>query len=348
MEMKMVHVSAIFSVDDLELEIANGYVRRQTNESGNLFILNYSEKAQFERRWNSVTLNCRGLILDSKNNIVARPWKKFFNFGERPLTFSTDDPVEVTDKKDGSLGILYATDYWHYAIATRGSFASEQAIHATEVWNDKYADVEPLGGFTFLFEIVYPSNRIVLDYGDLDDLILLGAVNNERGWYYGPNEAAGMLDWHGPVTEVFEYRSLNECFGVHRPNAEGLVIRSGDSIVKLKQEDYVTLHKLVTGLNERAVWERLKAGETCASICESLPDEFHQFVKDVSSDIYNKFEAIYHKTFSDYCAILNKVGADHSRKSFAIEAMKNRHHGILFSYLDRRSVHDAIYDLIRP
>jgi putative RNA ligase len=39
---------------------------------------------------------------------------------------------------------------------------------------------------TVLVEIVYPANRIVLDYGGLDDLILLGAVDIATGRTFGP------------------------------------------------------------------------------------------------------------------------------------------------------------------
>lgn len=346
----MTHVSVTFPVDDLMQAISDGWVRVQTNEDNSLSIYNYSELSQYKRYWNTVTLNCRGLILDNDMNIVARPWKKFFNFGERPLEFSTADPTEVTDKKDGSLGILYRNPITgDYAIATRGSFASNQAIHATDVWNNRYSHiVQPLDGYTFLFEIVYPENRIVLDYGELDDLILLGAVQIERGFYYGPSEAAGMLNWSGPVTEVFEYGSLNDCFKVHRPNAEGLVIRSGTSIVKMKQEDYVSLHKLVTGLNERAVWERLKDGESRDSICASLPDEFHKFVDDTASDLEDDFSAIYLLAHQDYCKVMNKMKCGFTRKDFALEAKKYHNPSLLFNFLDNKSNHQSVWDMIRP
>jgi RNA ligase len=345
----MVHVSQIFSTKDLADAISDGWVRFQTNEDDTLSIYNYTELAQYKRHWNPVTLNCRGLILDNDMNIVARPWKKFFNFGERPLLFSTDDPVEVTDKKDGSLGILYRhpmTGDWK--IATRGSFQSDQAIHATKVWDDNYSHrVATIDGLTVLFEIIYPENRIVLDY-DFDDLVLLGSVQNEYGWYYGPNETAGMINWPGPVTEVFEYRTLNDCFGVHRPNAEGLVIRAGSEMVKMKQEDYVALHKLVTGLNERAVWERLKAGETRDSICSSLPDEFHKFVDDTAANLEDDFNAIYLLAHLDYCRVMNKMKVGHSRKDFALEAIKCHNSSLLFNFLDNKSNHESVWDMIRP
>lgn len=346
----MTHVSAIFSVEDLQAAINDRWVRVQTNEDNTLSIYNYTEEAQYRRYWDDVTLNCRGLILDNYMNIVARPWKKFFNFGERPLLFSTDDPVEATDKKDGSLGILYQhpmTGDWK--IATRGSFLSEQAIHATDVWNNKYSHIAvPNDGLTVLFEIVYPSNRIVLDYGDTDDLILLGSVQNKYGWYYGPHETAGMINWPGPVTEVFEYRTLNDCFKDYRENAEGLVIRCGSEMVKLKQPDYVALHKLVTGLNERAVWERLKAGETRDSICASLPDEFHGFVDDVASDLEDAFSAIDLIARLHYDKVLSKMKDGYSRKDFALEAVKHPNPSLLFNFLDGKSNHDTIWDMIRP
>lgn len=351
----MTHISVIFSVSELEKSIEDGWVRVQTNEDDTLSIYNYTELSQYKRFWNSVTLNCRGLILDNDMNIVARPWKKFFNFGERPLEFSTADPTEVTDKMDGSLGILYRHPVTgDYRIATRGSFLSEQAGHATDIWNDNYSHrVTVLDGYTFLFEIIYPENRIVIDYG-FDDLVLLGAVENSRGFYYGPTEARGMLNWPGRVTEVFQYKSLNECIGVHRKNVEGFVIRSGTSIVKMKQEDYISLHKLVTGLNERAVWERLRGGETRDSICSSLPDEFHAFVDDVANDLENRFEYIYTTSHVDYCDILNKmpvhlnVDDKEWRKIFAGHAVKTKWPSLVFNFLDNRPVRQSIWDMIRP
>ena len=346
----MTHVSAMFSVEDLQKAIEDGWVRVQTNEDNTLSIYNYTEASQYKRYWNDVTLNCRGLILDNYMNIVARPWKKFFNYGERPLLFSTDDPVEVTDKKDGSLGILYQhpmTGDWK--IATRGSFLSDQAIHATALFNDRYSHIMvPTDGLTCLFEIVYPENRIVLDYGEMDDLILLGSVQNKYGWYYGPNETAGMVNWTGPVTEVFQYRTTNDAFADYRSNAEGLVIRAGSEMVKLKQADYVALHKLVTGLNERAVWERLKDGETRDTICESLPDEFHGFVDKTVDALEKDFESIYFTAHLNYCNVLNKLGADYSRKSFALEAVKYPNPSLLFNFLDNKSNRESVWSMVRP
>lgn len=59
-----------------------GYVRVQKHPDLDLFIGNYTEKAQYDQVWNDATINCRGLIWDIHGRIVARPYRKFFNYGD--------------------------------------------------------------------------------------------------------------------------------------------------------------------------------------------------------------------------------------------------------------------------
>ena len=76
-----------------------------------LVILNYTAACQYSKAWDAVTTQCRGLILDTqREQIVANPFPKFFNWndplvGEIPL----EEPI-ITEKLDGSLGILYWID----------------------------------------------------------------------------------------------------------------------------------------------------------------------------------------------------------------------------------------------
>ena len=39
----------------------------------------------------------------------------------------------------------------------------------------------PKPGKTYLFEIIYPENRIVVDYGDYKGLVLIDVIDNETG-----------------------------------------------------------------------------------------------------------------------------------------------------------------------
>lgn len=352
----MTHVSAIFSEEDLQSEIINGWVRVQTSPNNRLFIYNYTEKAQFEKHWNPVTLNCRGLILDHDMNIVARPWKKFFNYGEGRLMIDDHMPVQVTDKMDGSLGILYRDSDGVWRIATRGSFNSDQAIHATKVLDTKYPFVAPDANYTFLFEIIYPKNRIVLNYGDMDDLVLLGAVHIERGYYLGPQEAAGILGWTGPMTQTFDYKNMAEAFAAPmRENAEGLVVRSGTEMVKIKQVDYVELHRVVTNLNERTIWARMAAGESLTQMAEYIPDEWHDYLNEVFTKLGTQFFARQEEVLDGFVkvrsSVLSEVGGRFDsidRKTWAKHIVKSKDKAYFFALLDQKPVDQMIWAEIKP
>lgn len=49
-------------VEAIQREIAAGYINEQPHPSASLRILNYSQRAQFDWRWNAETMQCRGLI----------------------------------------------------------------------------------------------------------------------------------------------------------------------------------------------------------------------------------------------------------------------------------------------
>ncbi|QOR67967.1 hypothetical protein IM538_07490 [Cytobacillus suaedae] len=67
-------------------EVEQKYIsRREHPTNKDIIILNYTENATYEKRWNELTLNCRGLIVNERTGeILARPFPKFFNYGEIP------------------------------------------------------------------------------------------------------------------------------------------------------------------------------------------------------------------------------------------------------------------------
>ena len=154
---------------------------------------NYSAAAQYKNEWLNSERVCRGLIVeDGTNKVIARGPSKFMNYGQpgAPET-DLDTLVRVTKKHDGSLGIGWKYD-GQYGIATRGSFMSEQAIHATKKIDDliraQIDEAEP-DNTTPIYEIVHPGNRIVLDYGNLDALLELGEVDLDSGLiHYRPSD----------------------------------------------------------------------------------------------------------------------------------------------------------------
>jgi RNA ligase len=357
----MTMLSDIFPIADLESEIAEGYVRIQYHPTDTLAILNYTEKAVYSKHWNNVTSNCRGLIFDKVSFVVeARPFSKFFNYGELPPgSIDLNAHVEVTDKMDGSLGILYVENTpegTELAIATRGSFASDQAIHATRLLRKKYPDFEPIEDFTYLFEIIYRSNRIVLDYGDQDDLVLIGAVNIRTGKAVGPY--GWTLGWGGPVTQVLGEMTFAQALAIPpRQNAEGIVIHvfETDQKVKIKQDDYVALHRIVTGMNERAVWQRMIDGDNLDQIKTGLPEEFWSWVDTTYNKILDGVIHVIHVICDVYDSCWAALGfldgvnvGRPDRKEFALKVKDSPLKGYLFMLLDGKDIYPAVLRAAKP
>ena len=349
--MKVAHMPTLadlFDPNALTAAIDGGYVRVQRHPVLPLQIFNYTEKAQYENAWDAVTLACRGLIAHADGQVIARPMAKFFNYGQvgAPV-LDVAAAVHVTDKADGSLGIIYrAPD--GLAVATRGSFASDQALHATAVLRSRYPSFEPPDGQTVLVEIIYPSNRIVIDYGNLDDLVLLGAVDIATGRTHGPD---AVPSWPGPVIERFDHGTLAEALAAPpRSNREGFVVwfPSHDIRVKIKYDEYVRLHRIVTGLNARTVWAELAAGRAVTELVQSIPDEFHGWVRSVAATLTATVDARATAIETAYAAIIEEVGPGSQRKDFAALASRHPDRSALFLRLDGRDYRPLLWQHARP
>lgn len=348
----MTQLDEVFSLQALDMALAGHLVVRREHPSQPLAILNYTDRCQYESgHWNEVTMACRGLVYNTQTSeVVARPFRKFFNHGQADAPpLPVDARVAVTDKLDGSLGILYRREVG-YAIATRGAFESDQALHATSLWWKRYNDCPVPVGWTLLFEIVYPDNRIVIDYGIQDDLVLLGAVEIATGRSVGPSDPR-LSGWPGPRTTLFGYSTLADALtAAPRPNAEGLVVHfiDTDERVKIKQEDYVRLHRIVTGLNERTIWEHLCAGLPLTELLESLPDEFHEWVRDVAARLTATVESQAAEVEHAYSTIVADLPTGFSRKDFALVAVKNPLKWALFAKLDGKAYVPDLWKNSKP
>lgn len=335
----------LFKQDDLEREIAEGYVRVRKHPTLLLDILNYSEKAQYEQRWNAVTRNCRGLIVDDAGNVVSRPWPKFYNLGEHDGVklpeINLDAKCVTQDKLDGSLGILFPTSDGP-AIATRGSFESDQAKWATTWLRENFPDWKPDPRTTYLFEIVYAANRIVLNY-DFEGLVLLGCHDTET---YSPRHDAL---WPGRRVAVLPPRSVREALAMpDRDNAEGVVCTVGTganrAMVKLKQEGYLAKHRVVTGLSEKIIWEHLSRGDSMVGLIEEIPDEYHGWVRETTDKLQAEFISIQETATSQWEVRPRGV----HRSEFAEYAKQCDYPAIMFRWYDDKNADDIIWNMVKP
>lgn len=324
----------------IQAEVDAGYVNVARHPTAPISIYNYSQRAQFEGHWNHVTLQCRGLILDDDGRVVARPFPKFFNF-EQVAGQIPNEPFDVMEKLDGSLGISYWLD-GQICLATRGSFTSEQAIRGTEMLRAMVPGTGPHAvvldpQFTFLFEIIYPENKIVVDYGGASRLVLLAAIHRETGEEFP--DLARVLPFEQP--RFFPgVRRVDHLLGIDKPNEEGFVVRFRSGVrVKVKMADYCRLHKLLTGVSPKSIWEHLKAGRPFEEIVERSPDEFHAWAGGVRDQL-----------LADYAAIEAQAREDFKgwRRVVAEYFKTCDNPAILFQMLDERPYDQHIWKLLRP
>lgn len=271
---------------------------RKHPEYPKLAILNYTNRCTYQKAWNEMTTTCRGLIVDISEDpptIVARPFPKFFNSNEAwAPKVSGEDKVACYDKLDGSLGILYFCEGRPY-ISTRGCFDSKQALHATDLYRNRYSDYKVPEGFTLLFEIIYPENKIVLDYGEMDDLVLIGAVCIETGKCFPP-DSEFLGEWKGKVAQRIEYHTIREATRApERENCEGLVVYLEESgeMLKIKQKSYMKLQKGPLKLTNKRLIALLSKGQSEEEILSPLPDEIQEEVKRRIESMDATFRAIY-------------------------------------------------------
>ena len=362
------HLNDLIPADDLAVALDAGHVTRKEHPTLPLAIYTYTRVCQYDNIWNPVTMRCRGLIADTATQeIVAVPFPKIFVTGMHgqghefapPLPA---EPFDIFEKLDGSLAIVFHYDgRWH--AASKGSFISEQAQWA-QAWLDSHDTSRLDPKLTYLAEAIYPSNRIVVDYGDREDLVLLAAYRPADGtelpladaaahWAsIGP--AARAWGLHSDITEL-EKAAANDTTldsrTVGGTAEEGYVIRFASGLrAKVKLAAYLALHKLYTGTNERTVWEVLATGQDPAVLFDQVPDEFATWVRGIAAQLRREHARIVDEATDAYADVIVALPTDPDRKTFALEAVKSPHRSALFLIHDGRdtAVSDWAWKQIKP
>src|SRR5574344_145034 len=146
----------------------------------------YTAEAVYSREWPFEALVCRGIVYDENGNVVAFPFRKFFNYEELfpenggteildKVKFAQEQDIKkfgytgfipafdkkfyVTEKIDGCLGIAF---FWNgkWYVKTGGAFDSEQAIWATAYIRNSHIHTDKMNpDFTYCFEVVYAGDQ---------------------------------------------------------------------------------------------------------------------------------------------------------------------------------------------
>lgn len=346
-------------IKEIEKLIDDGYISKRKHPELDYYILNYTSKTQFDWVWNKYTMMCRGLIVDAKYNIISRPFIKFFNDDqlEKLQWQIPNESFEVFDKLDGSLGIMYfyfdvSQDNWIPSIATRGSFESEQSIIANKILRDKYSSVQWNPNFTYLFEIIAPENRIVVDYGNERKLVLLSIIKTESGRELSYDEmVTNCIDSGIEIVQRYDgikdWRTVLNKFD--DTNKEGFVIRFSSGFrVKMKFEKYKQIHRIISNLSTKSIWEMLKEGKTRNEIIENIPDEFHNWVINICNEFESRYVNIENTCLSFYKIVMRNLGKNFTKKDYAMKVKDLEYSNIYFAIYNQKDYSEIIWKMLRP
>jgi RNA ligase len=314
---------------------------------------NYSRICQYENKWDEITIQCRGLILDNEGNVIARGFDKFFNYEEHKPEEIPNEYFDIYEKMDGSCILcFYYDDMW--MCSTKGGFTNKQCEMANKLLK-KYPTEKLDKNNTYVFELISPNNFIVVNYGEYEGLVLLASFNNKI-----KNEVKRCeLEKLEGFELVTKYSNFGDGWDVIKreipKNKEGYVVHFKNGFrMKIKSLEYIDNHKIKTEVSNLIIWEYLKENGNIDEILENVPDEFDKKIKQVVRELrYSHYQVnervvklFQYKMYGKY----NDLDPETDRKKYAEWVMDQekvfRH--ILFKMFDNKEYKNDIWDIIKP
>jgi len=211
-------------INNLNKLVEENLIKKSDHPYNDLSIYKYTERAVYLGEWNEITKMCRGLILNSKYEIIGNCIPKFFNHTEsQSYKPSPTDEYKVYEKMDGSL--IQVTKYKGELIVSSSSsldcINSDYILTATKILKHSYQhEIEKMDeNNLYIFELIAPLTRVVVNYNHVDLYLL--AIRNRDGV-----EIENITSFKTPKTIDMK---LDECINKTKNNTfnneEGYVVR---------------------------------------------------------------------------------------------------------------------------
>ena len=125
-------------------------------------------------------------------------------------------------------------------------------------------------------------------------------------------------------------------------NHEGFILKWPNGFrLKYKLADYVRLHRIITRVQAKDIWECLSEHQNLTQFLDSVPDEFYNWVKETKLDLETKYQEIE----TECQRVFKDLG---NRRETAIYFQTQKYPGVLFLMLDKRDYEQVIWKLIKP
>lgn len=264
----------------------------------------------------------RGITFETDTGkCVSRPFRKFFNVGERadtdPVSVARDF-VECYEKRDGSMLTPVLTDNGNIVFKTKKSFYSDVAntanlsipagVQLVSYRCLRYYNMTPIWEFT------HPDHKIVIDYPSSVRWTLLACRGNKTGEYADYDFVQEIAQETGCSVVPLLHMTWDEIQHSIKNDKgiEGYVLLLKDGRrVKYKTAWYLSMHRTMTELRERDVAEAV-VNETIDDLkslvasqgkditaLEAIEDKVAHELQWLRSEVNTVAQAFIGETFKD-------------------------------------------------
>lgn len=290
---------------------------------------------------------CRGLKFDLDGNLIARPLHKFFNYGQKLITYDWSQPHQIMTKLDGSM-VHTALINGEIRLCTRMGI-TDQALEAEKLLTDDHRNrlKKTKTPVTLIFEFTSPDNRIVIEY-DKPQLTLLAVRHNEHGGYLARSSLIGLAAaMNIPLVEVHDIRLGDDNIEEIREKTtgiEGYVVSWADGTrVKIKTDEYTQMHRAVSYFDRENMILPVVLDRQCDDLYPALSEDRANKLRDYEDDVMNEFFNYVRNVKDAYYSYIENEFP--TRKEYAVWVNASVEQGLRAAYfaaIDDKDIEEAV------
>lgn len=287
--------------------LANG-ILYTLDESLGLMILRYNRENPDCNFNDPFTRFCRGMILDSENNLVCVPPEKHTPLEN--LEYQSFSQLHVEDFIDGTMiNVFYYGDEWH--LATRSKIGANGTWFSKKKFSDMFSEAKGNLDFekfeknyTYTFVLRHPENRIVTQY-ETADLVLVQVRDMNTLGIENTNVVKNVLQDRGvdvitPVVYNFtDMEHLDSYLSQLHWQQQGVVIKFGNFRSKVRNQKFQHVKSMRGNTPHRLYcYLELKQNKMIKEYLQYFPEmetEFKMYWQQLSN-----MTRLLHQTYMNY------------------------------------------------
>lgn len=310
----------------------------QVNQKDEFILIRYGLQDVQRGMWeelDSIYRECRSVVIDLLHEeLVLTPFRKFFNLNEveeNKLEVVTEkflnaSVVEVANKLDGS---MQNARWYRGRVFMTGSMALSKADswrleEGYSMLADNYINmIKENPDLTFIFEYISLKDAHVVLYRKQDEgLHLIGIRNTMTGKQYSYFKVLDIAAKYNVKVVEMESKTLEQLIQEMRTvkshEKEGWVLNLDGQFIKIKCDDYVSIHRLLDKVSSVNVIIENIAEDRFDDLISKIPDKYKERVLKIANLLFD-----YVKTTKEEITKYYSDAPKENRKDFMIWVEQN-------------------------